>query len=195
MNQQDNRIVEDFLIENYKHLDTMKSQIKARFEELEGHEPLPAALQLLCWDIWRLTTFHVAAFNHVHGEENLPADRAPYMPSEFSGEHFERLREMDMRLQAVLGDTLDEDDGEENDSDDSSLFDFEPSPEEQITMAEYGSIIVEHRWFVEEFNKVQLGAGEEDYAGNWIQLHHNGFEEVMRALWKTLRAHMGSVQS
>jgi hypothetical protein len=34
MNQQDNRIVEDFLIENYKHLDTMKSQIKARFEEL-----------------------------------------------------------------------------------------------------------------------------------------------------------------
>jgi hypothetical protein len=55
---------------------------------------------------------------------------------EFSGEHFERLREMDMRLQAVLGDTLDEDDGEENDSDDSSLFDFKPSPEEQITMAE-----------------------------------------------------------
>jgi hypothetical protein len=51
MNQQDNRIVEDFLIENYKHLDTMKSQIKARFEELEGHEPSPAALQRHC-HIW-----------------------------------------------------------------------------------------------------------------------------------------------
>jgi hypothetical protein len=43
--------LEDFLIDTYKHMDAMKEQIKARFEELEGAEPSPEELQRLCWDV------------------------------------------------------------------------------------------------------------------------------------------------
>jgi hypothetical protein len=31
--------IEEFCINSFKRLDTIKGQLKARFEELEGHEP------------------------------------------------------------------------------------------------------------------------------------------------------------
>ena len=92
---------------------------------------------------------------------------------------------MDARLHEVLGDAVDEETDEEEDDD--TLFDFQPGPEEQLTMVEYGSIIVEHREFVEHFNKVQLAPGDEGYVMNIIQLHRNGFDVLMRQLWEFMQ--------
>jgi hypothetical protein len=113
-----------------------------------------------------------------------PATMPPYIPPELAGERAERIQAMDARLHEVIGDAMDEE-ADEADNDDT-LFDFQPGPEEQLTMVEYGSILVEHREFVEYFNRVQLSPGDEGYVMNIIQLHRNGFDVLMRQLWECL---------
>jgi hypothetical protein len=76
MTPQRQRDVEDFLIDSTKHLDRMKAQIKARHEELWDCVPSDEELQGLCWDIWRLTTFHIAAGNAVYGADADARDHA-----------------------------------------------------------------------------------------------------------------------
>ena len=185
---QEQQEVQEFLIETYKHLDRMKSQIKDRFEELEGREPSPEELQRQCWDVWRLTTFYAKASRQQRGEDDDA--HAPYIPPEFVGERAERIEAMDARLQDVLGDILDVDDEEDDDEEDDNgdtADDFLACPEEQIVMVEYGSIMTEYRNFVDAFNAVQLSEGNDGSVRNIIQLHRDGFDAVMRLLWGALQ--------
>jgi len=176
--------IEEFVITAFKRFDTMKEQIKTRFEELEGKEPSSTELSALCWDIWRLTTFHLAAIRAEYGSEDETHGYAPYIPQEFVGERTERILAMDARLQEVLGDAVE--DIDEDDADEDESFDFQPHAGEQIRMVEYGAIMVEHRWFVEQMNQVQLAPGDDGYVMNIIQLHSNGFDAVMGLLWDIL---------
>jgi hypothetical protein len=182
----------EFCINTYKRLDTIKGQLKARYQELEGDEPSREDLERLCFDFWQLTTFHLAAIRFEYGDQDADAEHAPYIPPEFIGERTERIQAMDARLQEVLGDAV-EDEEDEDDNDDR-LFDFQPGPDEQILLAEYGSIIVEHRWFVDQMNQVQLHAGDDGYVMNIIHLHSNGFDSLMMLLWDTLQARLRKAQ-
>jgi hypothetical protein len=187
---------EAFAVETYKKMDAMKAQIFARCQELTGQEPTEAYLQRLCWDIWRLTTFHISAWRGCCGEDGCDASHAPYTPPEVVGERTERLLAMDARLEAVLGDAVEGDDGDDDDEEeDGDGFDFEPTPEEQIMMVEYGSIIVTYREFVEALNPLRLGEGDDGVIQNIIQLHYNGFDVVMRVFWDWLVKHLYQEQS
>jgi hypothetical protein len=132
------------------------------------------------------------ALHDYYGDDDS-SDHAPYIPPELTRERAERIQAMDGRLQEVLGDAVEVED-EDKAGDDERLFDFQPSPEEQVKMAEYGSIIVEHRWFVEHLNQVQLAAGDDGYVMNLIQVHTTGFDVVMRRLWELLQDHLRLAQ-
>jgi hypothetical protein len=179
-----------FVIESYKQMDAMKAAIIARYEYLEGQRPSPGQVKRLCWDVWRLTTFHIDAWNACHKDDGQPSGHAPYVPPEVAGERAERILAMDARLEEVLGDAVEadaEEDGEEEEGD--AEHDFRPDAEEQVMMAEYGDIIVEYRSFVEDFNPIHLSEGDDGVVMNIIQLHLDGFDAVMRALWEWLCEH------
>lgn len=184
--------VEEFCITSFKTMDTIKGQLKARYEELEGEEPSSSEMERLCFDFWRLTTFHVAAIHFENGDQEEAAEHAPYIPPELMRERTERIQAMDARLQEVLGDTVEAD--EEDDENEDELYDFQPGPDEQIMLVEYGSIIVEHREFVEQMNQVQLHPGDDGYVMNIIQLHSNGFDAVMGLLWGDLHRRLRQAQ-
>jgi hypothetical protein len=95
----DRKKAEDFVIEMYKGMDRMKLAIKARHEELIGHEPNVDHLARLCQDIWRLATFHLSALEYVHGDADDGHVPARYTAPEITGERSERLQAMDARLQ------------------------------------------------------------------------------------------------
>jgi hypothetical protein len=185
---------EEFLIDTYKKLDTMKAQIKARYVELNGHEPSTEELARQCWDVWRLTTFHVQAIEYVAGDGNGDASMpAPYIPPEFVSARAERIQAMDARLHEVLGDAVEVEDADE-DEEDEDLFEFEPDANEQITMAESGSIIVEWRDFVGDMNPVQLSDGDEGYVMNIVPHYFDGFDELMRMLYECLTERLRMAQ-
>jgi hypothetical protein len=146
---------EEFLIHAYKQMDLMKTQISARYHELNGHAPSVAELQRQCWDIWRLTTFYLGALEDQRPDAEAPT-HAPYVPPEFAGERAERIQAMDARLQEVLGYAVETEDNdeEEDEEEDEDPFEFQPSADEQITMIEYGAIIYEWRAFAESMNLV-----------------------------------------
>jgi hypothetical protein len=183
--------VEEFLIDAYKNMDTMKGQIKARYQELNGREPSTGELQRQCWDIWRLTTFYLdALFDQRPTNESLT--HAPYVPPEFTGERSERIQAMDARLQEVLGDAVEVEDEEEDGDEDS--FDFQPSADEQVTMIEYGAIIYEWSDFVDAMNPAQLGPGDHGVVMNIVQHYFGGFDDLMVMLYECLMEQLRKAQ-
>jgi hypothetical protein len=174
---------EEFLIDAYKQMDTMKAQIKARYAEVNGAEPSTEELQQQCWDVWRLTTFYLDALKAMDSTDE--PDHAPYTPPEFTGERVERIQAMDARLQEVLGDAVEVEDEDDEDEDDTS-FDFEPGADEQITMIEYGAIIYEWSDFVQTMNHVQLGPGDRGVVMNIVQHDFGGFDDLMVMLYQCL---------
>jgi hypothetical protein len=182
---------EEFCINTYKRMDTIRAQLRARYTELEGEEPSSAELARLCFDFWRLATFHLEAIRFVRGDQEEDAARATYIPPELIGERTERIQAMDARLQDVLGDAVDAD---EDEDEEEHEFDFQPDSDEQIMLVEYGSIIVEHRWFVDQMNGVQLAEGDDGYVMNIIQRHTDGFDALMGMLWRTLNTRLRMAQ-
>jgi hypothetical protein len=181
---------EEFLIHAYKQMDLMKTQISARYHELHGHAPSVADLQRQCWDVWRLTTFYIAALRAEYPDEEAPT-HAPYVPPEFAGERAERIRAMDDRLQEVLGDAVE---AEDEDEEDEELFAFQPGADEQITMVEYGAIIYEWREFVDSINPVQLAPGDRGVVMNIVQHDFGGFDDLMVMLYDCLMDRLRQAQ-
>ena len=186
--------VEEFCINSFKRLDTIKGQLKARFEELEGHEPSSEELAWQCFHFWRLTTYHLDAIRFWHDDDNGDdeADHAPYIPPEFIGERTELIQAMDARLQEVLGDAVEED--EDDTEEDTHDFDFQPGADEQIYMVEYGSIILEHRDFVEDMNTVQFWDGDDGQLLNIVHKNIYGFDALMTLLWDMLQTRLRAAQ-
>ena len=183
---QDVQDIQDFLIDyGYKRLDRMKTQIRRRFQELEGGGPSPEELQYQCWNIWRLTTCYAKIWHQERGHDD-DAGHAPYMPPEVAGERADRMLAMDARLEAVLGDAVDVEDDEDDEDDEA----FQPSPADLVTLVEYGRIIAKHRAFVDAFNTLHLWPGDDGCVMNIIQRHHDGFDQVMRLVWDRLQARL-----
>jgi hypothetical protein len=148
-------------------------------------------LQQQCWDIWRLTTFYLEALEDQRPDAEV-LTHAPYVPPEFASERAERIHAMDARLQEVLGDTVEAEDDDEEENDDP--FEFQPSADEQITMIEYGSIIVEWSEFVAGMNPVHLAPGDRGLVMNIVQHHFGGFDELMVMLYDCLMDRLRAAQ-
>jgi hypothetical protein len=167
-------------LDMYKRLDLIKAQIRERYADIWGRDPSAEELAETCWEVWRLTTHHLAALRYQEHAVETVADRAPYVPCELTGERAERIQAMDARLQEVLGDSVDVDEmAEEEDEEEQEAFHFEPDAGEQVLMVEYGSIIYEHREFVGDVNQMKLG---DEWMLNIINHTFWGFDHLMEDL-------------
>jgi hypothetical protein len=187
------QILEEFCITTFKRLDSIKGQLKVRYVELEGHEPSSEELAWRCFYFWNLTTHHLSARRFWNADTEPDTDHASYIPPELVGERSERIQAMDARLQEVLGDAVDADDDDDSEDEDES-FDFQPGADEQIYMVEYGSIILEHRDFVEDMNTVQFWDGADGWLLNIVHKNIYGFDSLMSLLWETLQTRLHAAQ-
>jgi hypothetical protein len=61
-------------------------------------------------------------------------------------------------------------------------------------MVEYGSIILEHRDFVEDMNTVQFWDGDDGWLLNIVHKNIYGFDSLMTLLWDTLQTRLRAAQ-
>src|SRR5262245_10591685 len=104
---------EQFLLDSYKQMDAIKTAIISRRREIYDYTLTGRELQLECWLVWRMTMEYLDSLRRLVVEEDGDDPPARYVPPEVAHERTERLQAMDAKLKEILGDSVDEEPGDE----------------------------------------------------------------------------------